>query len=692
METTGKANKLIHEKSPYLLQHAHNPVDWMPWGDEAFDRARREGKIIFLSIGYATCHWCHVMAHESFEDEEVARLLNESYVSVKVDREERPDVDQVYMTACQVLTGQGGWPLSVFLTPEGKPFYAGTYFPKHNRLGRPGFMDILIMFRDRWTSDREIVLKAADQLTAALREPEVPSAGRGLPGPETLEAGFRQHQKSYDPQWGGFGNAPKFPAPHHFCFLLRRHHRHGDPQALEMVTRTLTAMRGGGIFDHIGLGFHRYSVDREWLVPHFEKMLYDQALLALAYLEAGQVVGDEFFTGVAREIFTYVLRDMTSPEGAFYAAEDADSEGREGVYYVWRPEEVKEVLGEDRGGLFCEYYGITPEGNFEHGLSIPHVDTSLDDFARARNMPPEQAATVLTEAGAQMLAHRETRERPFKDDKILTAWNGLMIAALARGGQVLGEAAYTRAAAGCARFILEKMKTGESRLLRRYRQGEAAHAAFLEDYAFLAWGLIELYEASFDPEYLAEALNLTRVTIDLFWDKENGGFFFSGLDNEKLVSQKKDAYDGAMPSGNSVAALNLVRLARMTGDAGLEERARELVAAFADQAGQYPMAHTHMLMALDFLTGPGLEIVVTGDPGRETTREMVAAVHKRFLPGKVLLLKPVGNDGLRLSELCPYVEGMKSESGSTLAYVCHNYACRQPVTDPVALSELLDQA
>ena len=682
-------NRLADEKSPYLLQHADNPVNWYPWGEEAFARARAEDKLVFLSIGYATCHWCHVMAHESFEDQEVAALLNENYVAIKVDREERPDLDQVYMAACQALTGQGGWPLSVFLTPEGQPVLAGTYYPKTSRYGRPGFMELLTALADKWRTDRQIVLKSADQLTEAVRGIESGSRPGGLPGPEALEQGYRQLSQNFDSKWKGFGRAPKFPTPHYMNFLLRHGRRHGGQRALEMAEETLAAMRRGGIFDHLGLGFHRYSVDEKWLVPHFEKMLYDQALLAMAATEIYQRNGDDFFAGIVRDIFAYVLRDMTSQDGAFYAAEDADSEGQEGTFYVWRPEEIKSVLGDELGDLFNLCYDVTPQGNFEHGLSILNTPVGFDKLARRTGLSLEELETRLAEARERLYEHREKRPKPFKDDKILTAWNGLMIAALAKGAQALGRREYAEAAAKAADFILAELKTPEGVLLRRHRHGEAEIPGFLEDYAFFIWGLIELYEAAYDIRYLEEAVGLAESMLGLFRSDDGGAFYFSGRENEALIARTREAYDGAIPSGNSVAALDLLRLGRLTGRSEFEEAAVEVFKAFSGEITNYPMAHTHMLMALDFLVGPSLEIVIVEGGDREQALELAAPAQRRFNPNKVVLFKPAGDEGRRLSALAPYVEHMKPMDGRAAVYICQNFACQAPTADPADLDAAL---
>ena len=680
-----KHNHLIHEKSPYLLQHAENPVDWYAWGEAAFQRAKAEDKPIFLSIGYATCHWCHVMAHESFEDGEVAGLLNQSFVSIKVDREERPDVDQIYMSVCQALTGQGGWPLSIFMTPEGNPFFAGTYFPKSGRMGLMGFTDLLQRIATLWREDREKILQSSGEIRQALQREDhrafaEPSLDLGV-----LKKGYAQLERTFDEKWGGFGSAPKFPTPHHLTFLLRWFRRSGDPQAGKMVEKTLDSMRQGGIFDQLGLGFHRYSVDERWLIPHFEKMLYDQALLAMAYVEAGQALGKKECLVVAREIFAYVLRDMTSSEGGFYSAEDADSEGHEGRFYAWKTEEVKKHLGKEEGDLFCRFYGISPEGNFEDGASILHIPQPLPAFAQREKMPEEELEAVLRRGREKLYPVREKRVHPLKDDKILTSWNGLMIAALAKGAQAMQDPAFSGVAGRAADFILGQMRTPQGRLYRRYREGEVAIPGFLEDYAFLVWGLIELYEATFQVRYLEEAVHLNQMMIEYFWDEERGGFYFSGRENETLITRPKELYDGATPSGNSVAALNLLRLARMTGKTDLENKTERLLGAFAAAAAEAPMAFTQFLNFLDFYLGPSQEIVLAGDPNWETSRAMGAEIQRRFLPNKVLLFRPEGEAGKRLASLCPFVEGMHATGQKATAYLCEGYACKTPLTDPTAL-------
>lgn len=692
MKTDGThpANHLIHEKSPYLLQHAHNPVNWYPWGDRAFQKARETNKPVFLSIGYATCHWCHVMAHESFEDDTVARLLNQHFVSIKVDREERPDIDKIYMSVCQAMTGHGGWPLSVFITPEGKPFFSGTYFPKSSRMGMPGFVDVLEKIHQIWTQDPARILESADQITQAIQPNEEAAPSDISPDMKALENGYGQLHQAFDSKWGGFGGAPKFPTPHNLTFLLRWHIHDPASHALEMAEQTLTAMRRGGMFDQIGFGFHRYSVDEKWLVPHFEKMLYDQALLAMAYVEARLLTRNAAFETVAREIFTYVLRDMTDPAGGFYSAEDADSEGVEGRFYVWTPGEVKHVLGDDVGDLYCRFYDISEGGNFEDGQSIPHISRTLEAFSRHEGMDADVLRGLMEDARAKLFEARAKRVHPLKDDKVLTSWNGLMIAALAKASAAFGESRYHEAATRAARFILTHLRDESGRLLRRYRKGEPAHPAYLDDYAFMIWGLIELYEATFDPDHLDQALSLNEEMVRLFWDEAHGGFHFTGEGNEALITRSKEIYDGATPSGNSIAALNLLRLGRMTGDVALEIRAEQLIQAFWGQVVKQPMAYTQFLSAVDFLLGPTQEIVISGDPNGETTHRMIQTVRKPFFPNKVVLCRPNGESGDRISALAPYVEKMGPVDGNSATYVCEKFACRAPITDVQQLKETLN--
>lgn len=681
-ETTGlgaEKNRLNKEKSHYLLQHADNPVDWYPWGEEAFAKAKREDKPIFLSIGYSTCHWCHVMAHESFEDEEVGRMLNEFFVAIKVDREERPDVDMVYMAVCQAITLKGGWPLSVFMTPDAKPFYAGTYFPKNGRMGMPGFMEIIGHIANAWANDRGPLLEASEKITKGI-QPKPSSGSKTDLGLDTLKKGYDQLAQAFDPKWGGFGSAPKFPTPHNLTFLLRWHRRNGEANALHMVEKTLDGMRNGGIFDHIGYGFCRYSVDERWLVPHFEKMLYDQAMLTMAYTEAYQATGEARHGAVAAEILTYVLRDMTAPEGGFYTAEDADSEGEEGLFYVWTPREITEHLGKDVSDLFCRFYDVGPHGNFEDGRSILHTRIPLENFAAQENMEVAELKNLFEDARERLFAERERRIHPLKDDKILTSWNGLMIAAMAKAYQALGNQAYVDAAESAADFILDNLKKDGHRLFRRYRDGDVAYPGYLDDYSNFVWGLIELYEATFETSYLEEAINLNQTMIDLFWDESYGGLFYSGKDNEVLIKQSKEIYDGAIPSSNSVAALNLVRLGHITGDRDLVDRAGQLTGTFAKRIKAYPSAYTQFLAALDFMIGPSHEIVIVESQNGKSSQSIVEAIHRQFAPNKVLLLRPADRQKDRIAALAPFIKELGSQGDRPAVHICEHQSCQQTVT------------
>jgi uncharacterized protein len=673
-------NRLAKEKSPYLLQHADNPVHWLPWGNDAFEKAKTEDKPIFLSVGYATCHWCHVMAHESFEDDEVAEILNAHFISIKVDREERPDVDKIYMSVCQALTGRGGWPLTVLMTPEGKPFYAGSYFPKSSRMGLPGLMDILNQLAVMWQNDRDRILTSSNKIIASIQPQPGSNLRAPLPNRNTLTKACNQLSQSFDNLWGGFGKAPKFPSPHNFTFLLRYHLRNPESTALEMVEKTLDAMRGGGIFDQVGFGFHRYSVDDQWLVPHFEKMLYDQALLAMAYTECYQATGKDRFARVAQEIFTYVLRDMTDPLGGFYSAEDADSEGKEGLFYVWTPTEIKTCLGDKPGDVFCRFYNITDQGNFEGGKSIPHMPLSPESFADREGIEIQQLFGDLENAREKLFQFRENRIHPLKDDKIITSWNGLMIAALAKGAQALGDIRYTNAAEKAAGFILKNLVDVKGRLLRRYREQEAALPAYLDDYAFLVWGLLDLYESTRNVYWFEEAIKLNRDMINLFWDETDGGLYFTGRGNERLITRSKEIYDGALPSGNSVAAMNLLRLNRMTGRMDLAQKVEQLIGAFSGQVSHYPMAHTQFLAAVDFMVGPTREIVIAGNSELDATLAMVKKIQEKFLPNKVVLFRPdEGQTADRCIALAPFLKDMHSQEQTPTVYICEQYTCKAPV-------------
>lgn len=600
-------NRLINEKSPYLLQHAHNPVDWFPWGDKAFEKAQKEDKPVFLSVGYATCHWCHVMEKESFEDKEAAQALNDTFVSIKVDREERPDIDAVYMAACQMITGSGGWPLTVFMTPDKRPFFAGTYIPKHNRFGRLGLMELCRNVKHLWKDERAKLLESSKSIAGHLDKAFAYKTG-DQPDVSLLETAYHQIEGGFDDQKGGFGPPPKFPTPHKMLFLLCHYHRTREEKALEMVCKTITAMRMGGIWDHLGFGFHRYSTDRDWLVPHFEKMLYDQALMARVCLETFQITKDPFFSRIAEDIFTYLLRDMTDEAGPFYAAEDADSEGEEGKFYIWTVDAFHEVLGEKDSRLWERVFNLTPEGNFAEeatgrktGANILYLTRLFSEWA-AELKTDETSLTKQWEAARQKLfAAREKRIHPLKDDKVLADWNGMMISALALGGQVLDRPDLTEAARKSVQFILRNMQGADGRLLHRYRDQNAGITAFANDYAFVIDGLLTLYRTTSMATYLQQAIDLQQVMIDDFWDKTNGGFFLTAEQSNELPVRPKELYDGATPSANSVSLVNLLWLERLTNNPEWEKKAHALTGAFSGTVKKQPSAFTYFLNGLDFI-------------------------------------------------------------------------------------------
>lgn len=680
-------NRLINEKSPYLLQHALNPVDWYPWGEEAFDRATEENKPVFLSIGYATCHWCHVMEKESFEDDLVAKKLNEHFISVKVDREERPDVDSLYMTVCQALTGHGGWPLTIIMTPDKKPFFAGTYFPRERKYGRPGLLDILESVRKMWEDEPDKLVDAANSITDQITE-QINVLRPGEINEQTIRHALENYKAIFDRQYGGFGEAPKFPSAHNLSLLLRLHKRYQDAEALEMAEKTLEAMVRGGLYDHIGYGFARYSTDEKWLVPHFEKMLYDNALLATAYIEAYLTTGTPLYRDVAEQIFTYILRDMTDPEGGFYSAEDADSEGVEGKFYVWTPDEVKEVLGEREGEDFCLLYDIKEVGNFE-GRSIPNL--IKPGFSESWFKQPADDLARWIEASRQKLfAARELRVHPSKDDKILTSWNGLMIAAFAQGYRAFGEEAYLQAAERAVMFIEKHLVNSEGRLLARYRDGEAKYTAYVDDYASVIYGLLELYDATFELTYLERASELCRDMVRWYWDEENGGFYMNAHDSEQLLMRMKELYDGAMPSGNSMAAYVMQRLALMTGDEELRQLADRQIEVFAGDVTRYPNGYAMFMHAVLLAVGPTREIVIAAGGDEEKTRLFIKELHRRFLPQTAVILYEAEENGDRARKIMPGLAGKEPLHGQTAVYVCENFACHAPVTDVQELARQLE--
>jgi len=688
-------NRLINEKSPYLLQHAHNPVEWFPWSDEAFELAEKQDKPVFLSIGYSTCHWCHVMERESFQDPEVAALMNDAFICIKVDREERPDLDNIYMAAAQMISGHGGWPLTILMTPDKRPFYAATYLPRESAFGRMGMTDLAPRIKELWRTQREKLTSVAGQVMQELERPP-DACGGEAPDEGDLHDAYLQLERMYDPDYGGFGQAPKFPTPHNLYFLMRYYKRTANKHVLGMVEKTLDAMIKGGIHDQLGYGFHRYSTDRSWLVPHFEKMLYDQALISMALVEGWQLFAKEDYMRAAGQVFVYVMRDMTSPQGAFLSAEDADSEGEEGRFYLWTKEEIQAALAPQEVRAVTSYYNVDERGNFrdeatgaETGKNILHVRADLEETAAGMKMKKDQLKSVLASARDKLFHLRKKRVRPFKDDKVMADWNGLMIAALAKGARAFGRPEYASAAARAADFILSNMRCGSTALFHRYRQGQAAIPAFLDDYAFMVWGMIELYEATFEPRWLKSALELNAVMLDRFHDRAAGGFFFTAAEEDSPV-RKKDAFDGALPSGNSVAAMNLLRLGRITGKGELEKAAENTLNAFCRSARRMPAGFTHMLCSLDFAIGPASEVVLAGDPEADDTRKMVRELFSRFLPNKVVILRPLEQEP-EIESVCRYVRDLKPKNGKATVYVCKNFKCGMPVTDPHKMIEILEK-
>jgi len=689
MSEERRENRLARESSPYLLQHSHNPVDWYPWGAEALGRARREDKPILLSIGYSACHWCHVMERESFEDPATARQMNESFVCIKVDREERPDIDMIYMNAVQIMTGSGGWPLNVFLTPDLKPFYGGTYFPPGERHGLPSFRAVLDRVARTYRDQRERVGASGDQITGYISQMSRVTPSREMLTDELLLAALDDLRGSFDPRHGGWGQAPKFPHSAGISLLLRIHRRHHFPEALRMAELTLERMARGGMYDQLGGGFHRYSTDARWLVPHFEKMLYDNALLSLAYLEGYQVTGSPLFARVARECLDYVAREMTSGEGGFYSSQDADSEGVEGKFFVWTPEEVRAVAGEEAGRAFCAYYDVAPGGNWE-GHSILNVPREADEVARESGLSAGRLEAVLAEARPRLLAHRGNRVHPGLDDKVLTSWNGLMISAFARGHQILDQPRYLEAARSAARFALGTLRTKEGRLLRTYRGGVAKLDACLDDYAFLSTALTDLYESDFDPSWIIAARALVDRMLEEFWDEADGAFFFTPEAQADLIARSKTGYDGALPSGNSMATLTLFRLARLTGEQAYAERATRILRAFRDPMGSMASGFSQMLCALDFYLDSPKEVALVGSSRAADTGSLLRVIRRSFVPSKVVAFcEQDGNAATEAARAVPLLEGKTMTAGKATAYVCENFRCKAPTTDPEVLEKAL---
>ena len=676
-------NRLIDETSPYLLQHAHNPVDWYPWGEEALERAGREDKPILLSVGYSACHWCHVMERESFEDAEIAALMNDNFVCIKVDREERPDIDSIYMTAVQALTGQGGWPMTVFLTPDGKPFYGGTYFPPEDRGGLPAFPRVVEALAAAYRTRRGDVSSTTSQLVQRMRQLSAGMAGVEPLTVEVLQSAKRAVAGEFDGRHGGVGLQPKFPQPMTYEFLLRHHARAQDNESLEMVELTLTRMAEGGMYDQIGGGFHRYSTDTYWLVPHFEKMLYDNALLARLYLHAYQVTGDPLYRRIVEETLDYMAREMTDPDGGFYSAQDADSEGVEGKFFVWRPEEIIDLLGKTEGDLFNSYYGVTRKGNFE-GQSILHI---AKGGAAIRGMSDEEFEKTLRRWKMILLAARNERVAPGLDDKVLTSWNGLAMRAFAEAGGALGRPDYVEKANINAKFILDSL-VRDGRLLRTYRNGEAKLNGYLEDYAFLIDGLLALHEATLDGRWLDESISLGEAMVDLFWEESEGRFYDTGRDHEELVLRPRDYTDNATPCGSSMAADVLLRLAVVTGDSEHQRRAVTSLRSVRELMSRFPTGAGHWLGALDFYLSTPKEIAIVGGAGDAETNALLSEVSRRYLPNRVLV-GSAGNGTAEARSGVPLLEDRDRVDGKPTAYVCENYACSLPVTEPAALAAQL---
>ena len=697
MSTTERENRLARETSPYLRQHARNPVDWYPWGAEALQRARAEDRPIFLSIGYSSCHWCHVMERESFEDEKTAAVMNERFVNIKVDREERPDLDEIYMAATQMLTGQGGWPNSVFLTPDRKPFFAGTYFPPSGRGGRPGFADVLRAVSDAYVSKKDDVKRMAEEVAGQIvRLSEMAPSGQALTV-SLLHRAFGDLAGRFDNAEGGFGGAPKFPHSMDVSFLIRYHRRTGNPEALRMAVLCLDKMARGGLCDQIGGGFHRYSVDAKWLVPHFEKMLYDNALLARTYLEAAQAVAGleaspslpaggrataAVFKEVARDTIDWVLRDMTSPEGGFYSSLDADSEGEEGKYYVWTPSEIAEVLGRQEAGLFGHVYGVEAGGNFENGASILHLERPLAQIASEMRADEGELRLRVASARARLLKARERRVPPGRDDKILADWNGLMISALAFAARVLDESRYAEAAGRAARLILDRMMR-DGRLLHSLTRGEARHPAYLGDHAYLVAAFLDLYEATFDRAWIAEARGMARLLVDRFWDERGGGFFFTAGDHEALIARTREGSDGAVPAGASVAALALLRLHALTGEESLRAKAETTLRLYRDRMERIPSAFGMMLCAVDQHLEGARSIVLASRRDHPGLRAFLQTLREAYEPNALLALADPSESGAVGAP--SLLEGKSPVDDRPAAYLCEGGTCRPPVLSPSEL-------
>lgn len=682
------ANRLIHETSPYLQQHAHNPVDWYPWGEEAIQNAKREDRPIFLSIGYSACHWCHVMEHESFEDPAIGAYLNEHFVSIKVDREERPDVDQIYMAAVQLLTRSGGWPMSMFLTPDLQPFYGGTYYPPDQRYGRPSFRQVLEAVQDAWKNRRDTLLAQAADLTQHVQLFGALEPAEGQLHADLLQKAANHLGHVFDATHGGFGSAPKFPHAMELRLLLRVWKRFGDDNALAMARKTLDSMAMGGIYDHLGGGFHRYSTDRQWLAPHFEKMLYDNALLTLAYLDGYQATGDSFYKTVVDDTLAYIQREMLSPEGPFFSTQDADSEGEEGKFFVWTRREVEKVLGSDLAEIFCRVYDVSEAGNWE-GHNILHLSRTPEQNAKILYMDVGSLEARLKEARQKLRQVRDQRIWPGRDEKVLTSWNALMIDAFAQAAQVLSMPTYAAIASRAAEFLWTTMRRPDRRLYRTYSAAKGPKLnAYLEDYSFFMNALVTLYEATFDARWIQRALELEAVMVEEFWDNKDGGFFYTGKSHEQLIARGKDPHDSSIPSGNSMAVTALLRLAKLTGRKDLLSGAEATLRLFTGLLTSSPQAAGQMLLALDFYLGPVDEFAIVGDPAADETRRVRRRIQTIYHPRKVVAFKPAGQDSADLEKLLPLLEG-KTTAENVTTYICRNFTCGQPCVGEQALQERL---
>jgi len=685
-------NRLVFEDSPYLLQHAANPVNWYPWGEEAFKKAKELDKPIFLSIGYTTCHWCHVMERESFENDEVAGIMNDAFVCVKVDREERPDIDNVYMEVTQMMNNRGGWPMTVIMTPDKQPFFTGTYFPKTSRGRRIGMMELIPKVKEMWQNDRDSLITDALNLTNRLQKNQTNRTSAGKISQQVAQKAFSAFTNRYDEKQGGFGKAPKFPKAHDYSFLIKYWKKTGISHALFMAEHSLKSMRNGGMYDQVGFGFHRYSTDSGWLVPHFEKMLYDQAILVQAYLDAYQATGDRYYSTVVEEILDYVLRDMTAPEGGFYSAEDADSEGVEGKYYVWKVNELKEILGERDGKFYQTVFNIHAGGNwnegYQHKTNIPHLTKNISQLSSELGLTEKQLTDKIEIIRTKLFIVRENRVHPQKDDKILTDWNGLMIAAMARAGAILNNKLYADAAVKAMDFLINNLMKKDGSLMKRYRNGNSGLTGVLDDYAFTIWALIELYNMNYDEKYLEIAMDLSEYQIDQFWDFDSHGFFFTASSGEALLVRSKEVYDGAIPSGNSVSAFNFIRLARMTSRPDFEDITFQILNSFSGYLNRSSSGYSMMMQAAEFAFGPSYEVLVFGDENNLATQNILEDIQSIYMPNRVIVYGKNGGESLK--NTIPFVGFYEPHAdGTPRVYVCQNFSCKLPTSDFEVVKEQL---